>query len=272
MLAFDDHGAGDPVVLLHGLAASRKIWARVVPRLAEERRVVAVDVPGFGQSAPASDDFLLEEVAQAIWDGLPADLGPVTLVGHSMGGAVALRAAALAPERVDRLVLCAPAGLLPVPMPDWLLGPAGVAWELAVQVRNRLEPFAGNPLARRFLLGTSTAPTTTLTADDVRLVIGASGDKRSTAAALRTIAHADLRPELAALPRPVGLLWGTSDMVVPTRALDAGLEARPGLPVQRIEGVGHLPMIERPDAFLAAFDTLLAALDASTSTGSSPLA
>ncbi len=261
MLAYDDHGTGDPVVLLHGLAASRQIWGRVAPQLAERHRVLAVDVPGFGESVPVSDDFSLSEVASAIWDGLPDDLPPVTLVGHSMGGAIALAAAAAEPERIHRLVLCAPAGLLPVPMPDWLLGPAGVAWELAVKVRNRLEPVAGHPLARRFLLGTSTAPTAKLSAEDVRLVIGASGDKRSTAAALRTIAHADLRDELAALPRPVGLIWGTSDMVVPTRALDAGVAVRDGLAVERIDGVGHLPMIERPDAFLAAFDALLARLD-----------
>lgn len=263
MLAFDDHGAGDPIVLLHGLAASREIWTRVVPQLAERHRVLAVDVPGFGQSVAAGDDFALEAVAQSIWDGLPEDLGPATVIGHSMGGAIALTAAALAPERVARLVLCAPAGLLPAPVPAWLLGPAGALWEVAVQVRNRMEPFAGHPLARRFLLGTSTAPAAELTAEDVRLVIGASGDQRSTAAALRAIAHADLRDELAALPRPVGLLWGTSDMVVPTRALDAGIAARPGIAVERMQGVGHLPMIERPGAFLDALESLLTRLDAS---------
>jgi pimeloyl-ACP methyl ester carboxylesterase len=162
-----------------------------------------------------------------------------------------------APERIARLVLCAPAGVLPVAAPEVLLGPAGVVWDAAVRVRRHLEPLAAWPIGRRVLLGTSTAPGDALTADGVRAIIRGTAGARSTAAALRTVALADLRGELAALPRPVGFLWGEHDRVIPRRALEAGVVVRPDAAVAIVEGAGHLPMLERPDAFVAALQGLL---------------
>ena len=65
-LGRDDHGSGEPLVLLHGVATSRMIWCRVVGPLAERRRVIAVDVPGFGESAPVGPGFELPDVADRL--------------------------------------------------------------------------------------------------------------------------------------------------------------------------------------------------------------
>lgn len=269
MLAYDDHdadlrhgpAAADPVVLVHGLAASRAIWRSVVPALrASGRRVVAVDVPGFGGSAPAGRGFALEPVARATWDGLPEDLGPVTLVGHSMGGAIAMTMAALEPQRVARLVLCAPAGLwrpVHVPVPAAAMGPVGLAWGATVAVRRRAEALARFPAGRRVLLGLSTAAGNLLDEDDVRMVVRAGAQARRTAEALHTVATTDLREVLGELPMPVGFLWGADDLVVPRRALVAGRAVLPDAPAEIVAGAGHLPMLERPDAFSGQFVRLL---------------
>ncbi|MDQ6778591.1 MAG: alpha/beta fold hydrolase [Actinomycetota bacterium] len=72
LLAIEDSGQGEALVLIHGLATTRQIWGLVAPALALTRRVVTLDVPGFGESAPAGPGFELEAVAQRIAPGLAA--------------------------------------------------------------------------------------------------------------------------------------------------------------------------------------------------------
>jgi pimeloyl-ACP methyl ester carboxylesterase len=112
LLAVDEAAAGEPLVLLHGLATNRSIWAPVVPALAGARRVVTVDVPGFGGSAPAGLGFDLEAVASRIARGLAARgvQSPFDLVGHSLGAGIAVALAAARPRSVRRLILVAPPG------------------------------------------------------------------------------------------------------------------------------------------------------------------
>src|SRR5919202_6400293 len=103
MLPHDDVGAGAPVVLLHAGIADRRMWAEHAGPLAEAgHRVVAVDLPGFGE-APASPTFDPWNDVLATMDAL--GLERAALVGNSLGGAVALSAAAAAPERVTHLAL-----------------------------------------------------------------------------------------------------------------------------------------------------------------------
>lgn len=265
MLAHDDHdpSGGSPLVLIHGLAASRTIWRQVAPQLARRHRVIALDVPGFGASPPAGRGFSLEAVAAAIWEGLPEDLPRATIVGHSMGGAVAMAVAAAAPERVDRLVLCASAGFwrpVRLPVPEVAMAPVGAAWDAAVHLRRRAEVLAAWSAGRRLLLGISTAPGNALGEDDVRAIVRASAQARRTAQALHAVATRDLRELCAELPVPVGLLWGGQDWVVPQRALEAARAVRPDAPVAVVDDAGHLVMLERPAAFTAALDELLDSL------------
>ena len=96
MLAVEDVGDGEPLVLIHGLATTRAIWTLVIPALARTRRVITLDVPGFGDSEPVGEDFELEAVADRIARGLEAHglTGPFDLVGHSLGAGIALTLAA----------------------------------------------------------------------------------------------------------------------------------------------------------------------------------
>ena len=256
MLSFDDTGDGEPLVLIHGLAASRAIWRHVVPSLPGRR--IAVDVPGFGRSPAVGPGFELDRVAQAIWDGLPVE-GRVSLVGHSMGGALAITAAALAPERVARLVLCAPAGLRPVPARASV--PLGAAGALTFALRRRSVSLASTPLGRRMLLGASTAAGDAVGEADVRGMVLASDGATRVGAALQAVTAADLRGTLAELPVPVGFLWGAHDRVISSSVVVAAARAaRPDAPLEFVPRAGHVPMMERPAAFSAMLRQLLAKL------------
>ena len=114
MIAIDESGQGPPLVLLHGVGASRAVWRLVTPALAEDRHVIAPDLPGFGESAPAANGFDLDTAAAALADPLAERAGgPFDLLGNSLGGAVAFRLAIARPDLVRRLVLSAPAGFAP---------------------------------------------------------------------------------------------------------------------------------------------------------------
>jgi pimeloyl-ACP methyl ester carboxylesterase len=108
MLAFDRYGSGDPLLLLHGTTSSRAVWDPLRDRLGEMADVIAIDLPGHGESPPVSytPPEWAREVA-ALMDDL--DLGQATIVGHSAGGWTALELAKLG--RASAVLALAPAGL-----------------------------------------------------------------------------------------------------------------------------------------------------------------
>lgn len=255
MLGYDDTGDGEPLVLIHGWAARRSIWRHVIPLLGG-RRIIAIDVPGFGDSPPAGPGFDLDDVARAIWDGLPTD-GPVTIVGHSLGGAVALTAAALEPERTRALVLCAPAGLRPLPA---RISPVlGAVGGRVIHLRRRATPLAATSLGRRLLMGANTAGGDAISQDDVVRMVMASDGAARLGASLRTVTSVDLRPLLHQAPAQLGALWGAHDRVVPTAIAEVVRMERPDAQVEIVPGTGHVPMMEQPAAFAAALSRLLIA-------------
>lgn len=235
-LAVEETGTGEPLVLVHGLVADHRIWAQIVPALARERRVIAIDLPGFGASEPAGPGFALDAVASAIVAGL-REHGveePYDLVGHSLGGGVVIELAAAHPTVVRNLTLVAPAGLRPLPPVIANLINLGGAWPSDVIAA--ATAFVPEGLAR--------------TVRDASL----SAVRNGQAAA--TIGTVDLRPRLGEITAPIGVIWGESDLTVPIRGLVDLLAARPEARVIRMAGTGHVPMVERPDAFAEALLTI----------------
>jgi pimeloyl-ACP methyl ester carboxylesterase len=257
VIAVDEAGTGDALVLLHGVGASRGVWRRVLPRLARRHRVLAPDLPGFGGSDPAGDGFDLDAVADALAAGLAdrCDV-PFALVGNSLGGAVAVVLAARRPDLVRRLVLAAPAGFGPHRAP--LARAGGIAGARLIGLRRRVgAPLAGSATARRVLLfGTVGAPAD-LPAGEARAMLTASRDSARIGPAIAAVMAADLRPRLSTLTVPCGAIWGERDRVVPIATLDALRACVARLPVERIAGAGHVPQVERPEAFAVALERLL---------------
>jgi pimeloyl-ACP methyl ester carboxylesterase len=253
-VAIDVEGAGAPLVLIHGLATTRVIWRRVLPLLKPGRRVFTLDVPGFGDSPPAGPGFDLDDVADRIHDALAID-HPYDLVGHSMGAAVSLTLAKRNPAAVGRLVLVAPAGLRPMPLPA--ARALGAAASLAIPARRRAAGLADRAWGRRILMSPGTADPAQIPPAEVRAMLEASQGATRIAAALATAASADLRRAIRDLPTPLGLIWGESDRIIPPAGIETVLENRPQTAVQTIPQAGHIPMMERPEAFAEALHRLL---------------
>src|SRR6266567_8943476 len=232
-----DLGGGEvtPVLLVHGFGADLNSWMFTQPALAESRRVVALDLPGHGGSTKVLDGADESSFA-AIVDRALAALGieRVHLVGHSMGGAIALTFAGWQPERVASLTLIASAQLGPEINAAFIDG--------FVRAQRRRE--AQEVLA---LLVHDPALVSRAMVEEVLRYKRLDG----VAAALQTIA-AEWFPggvqrvgnaELAAnLSVPVQLIWGRDDGIIPPVHAEALAAKRP---VHIIDDAGHLPHMEK---------------------------
>jgi pimeloyl-ACP methyl ester carboxylesterase len=212
--------------------------------------VLAPDLPGFGDSAPAGPGFEFAAVTDALARALQRrSRGPFDLLGSSLGGAVA-QFAIEHPELIRRLVLAAPAGFTPRPRP--VASVAGALAEPALAVRRIAgAPLSVNPTARRALLWGAVAEPQRLSPGDARLILSSSGRATRLGPALAEVLRSDLRPLLGRLEAPVGLIWGERDRVVPISTLDAIRALRPDVVAETIPGAAHIPQLECPEEFVA---------------------
>ena len=249
-LAFNRRGAGAPLVLLHGLGSSRRAWDPVIPALAELFDVLAVDLPGFGDSKPFPPQLEPQPSAlAAAIDGFLDDLGIDTphVVGNSLGGWVALE---LAHSRsVASLTLLSPAGLWPGNTPRYNRATLRATRWLAQHGRP-LSPLMDFKVGRTLVLGQTHGRPWKMSADRARTTIRAMGDSRgfdpTFAATLDR--HYRARERIDA---PVTLAFGSRDLVLlphQSRHLD---QLPAGTRPQKLPGCGHVPMFDDPTAVAA---------------------
>ncbi|WP_157251583.1 alpha/beta fold hydrolase [Patulibacter americanus] len=248
---------GAPLLLVHGLGGDRHSWSPLLPGLTETRDVLVAELPGFGVAPPLPDDIeptpaaLAADVVRAL-DA--AGVERVHVVGHSLGGWVALELAELAPARVRSVVAITPAGFWSRPL---------AAHEgRAIKAGRRLSPVLPALLAPRRVrnavlhgvLGGSGGFGYTDALAVVRGYVRAA-DYERVSAAMRARVY-DVRSRLAPLAAriPVHVVWATLDRAVtaPRAALPAAVH------VHVLDGAGHLPMFEQPDRIVTV---LLAAAD-----------
>jgi pimeloyl-ACP methyl ester carboxylesterase len=217
-------GAGSAVVLLHGLAGSSRWWRYTLPALASTFHTHIPELIGFGRSRPAPHQPDIPTMASLLLAWMDEiGLGHAHLVGHSMGGQIAIHAATQQPERIGRLVLAAAAG---IPRP---LAPAEVARFLAEIV----PPRAWGRLS--FL--------PTIAFDTARAgpwVIWR---------AFRHLLADDVRPLLPTLAAPTLLIWGRFDPLVPLAHGRQMAELIPDARLRIIPDAGHNAMADRPERF-----------------------
>jgi len=245
----DATGDGPPVVLLHGWAMHSGIWGGLVDRLAARHRVHAVDLPGHGES-PAPSRFTLDGVVDALEATFATTEPPLSVVGWSLGGLVAMRWALAHPDRVERLALVATtprfvaAANWPHAMAPETLARFGdelrVAWKLTVQRFLALQLHGGEhsrallPDMRQRLLSRKPPSPATL------------------AEALALLRDTDLRNDAARSEQPALVISGGRDTLA---FPEAGRFLAGRLPHARFElipGAAHVPFLSHSDAFDSA--------------------
>lgn len=233
------------VVLLHGYSASIEWWDQVAAPLARDQRVIAIDLVGHGGSEAPGDGAAYASAAQAaaVREALEAlGVRHAVLVGHSMGGTVSAELARQDPELVDKVVVSDTPGADDlVSMP--LLGRM-VCWPV---IGPALDLFRGVDAISEGSLQTGFAASYHVPDFAHRSL------ERLTYAGLcdSTEGTHPTAETLAALNKPVLVLWGDEDVLTPT-APNVERYTAAGLPPVVIKGSGHTPMVEQPDQFLAA--------------------
>jgi pimeloyl-ACP methyl ester carboxylesterase len=249
-LAFDRLGAGPPLVLVHGLGSSRRVWEPIVAALAEHFEVIALDLPGFGLSAllPAHVEPAPAALAATI-DELLDDLGirHPHVVGNSLGGWVALELADIRP--VASLTLLSPAGLWRDRTPIYARVSLQVSRWLARHTGRLLCTLVRFRAARVLILGQSHGRPTRMAAEQARTTIRALGHCRGFDATLRATTR---RRYLAgsALDAPTTVAFGSRDRVLLRRQSRHLDQLPPDTQVRELPGCGHIPMFDDPQALI----------------------
>jgi pimeloyl-ACP methyl ester carboxylesterase len=262
-VTYAEAGEGPVLLLIHGMGGTFENWREVIEPLARHHTVIAPDLPGHGSSAPGGGDYSIGALAAGLRD-LLVTLGHerATLVGHSLGGGIAMQLGYQFPEMVERLVLVSSGGLGPevspvlraaaLPGADLFIsatagvgqrvggalgrGLAAVGLRPNADVAEVLRGYASltDPDRRAAFLGT------------VHSVIG-TGGQRVDASDRLYLAEAV----------PVLIVWGARDSIIPAHHGEDAHKAIPGSRLEVFEDVGHLPQLEAPGRFIAVLERFL---------------
>jgi pimeloyl-ACP methyl ester carboxylesterase len=250
-LAYRRTGAGAPLVLLHPLGMSRRVWDPVVPALAEHFDVIAVDLPGSGDSAPlpAGVEPSPANVAAAV-AGLLDDLGLARphLAGNSLGGWVALELAQLRP--VASLALLSPAGLWRGDTPRYCRVSLRASRWLARHAAGLLSYLVNYRLGRVLILGQTHGRPMRLSPEYARAAVHELGTSPGFDATFRATLQRHYRVA-APIGAPVTVAFGSRDVLLlpgQSRHVD---QLPTGTRVGHLPGCGHVPMADNPAAVTA---------------------
>jgi pyruvate dehydrogenase E2 component (dihydrolipoamide acetyltransferase) len=240
---------GEVVLLIHGYGGDRNSWLFLQEPLAARHRVYALDLPGHGTSSKDVGDGSVGTLAGAVIGVLDA-IGAerAHLVGHSLGGTVAVSVAAGNPERVSSLTLIAPSGFGPEINAGYLRGFADA------QTRRELKPVVGQLFADESLV-------TRQVVDDLLAYKRLDGVAVALHTLVDTLLDGDTQriDSVAAIAAigdalPVTVIWGRADQIIPATQA----ESVAGAVRQMFDGVGHMPHMERPAEVQAAIEETIA--------------
>jgi pimeloyl-ACP methyl ester carboxylesterase len=248
-----DSDSEEPVVLVHGLGGQWQNWLENIPRLALDRRVVAMDLPGFGLTPEPDDDEGISiprygRFVNALCDQL--GLGTVELVGSSMGGYITAEVAIQFPERVKRLVLVSAAGISSaVTAQAPILTFGRVATAIATNTAARHRKLAARPVTRHLSLALVARYPRLLKPDLAYEGFFKGAGKPGFDDALRASLDYDFRDRLPEVKVPTLVVWGEKDSIIPVRDADEFERLIEDSRKVVMKDTGHIPMAERPNAF-----------------------
>ncbi len=251
---------GTPCLLLHGIGNSWRFWLETIPQLAEHRRVLALDLPGFGESDLPAGPLTATSVATAV-DRFCEVVGidRVAVCGHSMGGLAALQMAAAHPSRVEKVVLVGAALLSVMDLyrsPVELLRHPRLAGTYFTAVITAALPtpswvlnaVAASGMARTVFLRPYVSHPQALSTPVLRQALRGLGRRGALAAAVNHDRF-DVRGAVSRCTAPVLFLNGDHDRFSPVSDVEALASEVDGAEVVILGDTGHWPMLERPRLF-----------------------
>lgn len=255
----ETRGEGRPVLFIPGLNSGANVWSEIVADLSADYETHAVTLAGFAGAPPVEGDFLPTRRAALIDYIIENDLEDVAVVGHSLGGFLALDLALAAPERVGEIVIV---DSLPFLGQLFLGAPnAAAAAAPAAAMRDRIasqSEAAFEAEQRRFALGQAQDE-----ADRTRVVEASlASDRETMAAAMHALLTTDLRAAIAAIEAPILVVYPWREGAPFTReqadaAYAAQYAAAPNVSFKRIDGSAHFIMYDQPAALIDAIETAL---------------
>jgi pimeloyl-ACP methyl ester carboxylesterase len=256
-------GNGPVLLLIHGMAGTCENWQAVIEPLARHYTVIAPDLPGHGDSQPGAGDYSLGSLAACLRD-LLITLGHdrATLVGHSLGGGIAMQFAYQFPEIAERLVLVSSGGLGPEVSPV-LRAAALPGANLFIAATAGPGSIAGSTLARG-LAAIGLHPSADI-AEVARgyASLADAGRRGAFLATLRSVVGTEgQRVEAGdrlylAEGVPVLIIWGRRDRIIPVTHGEHAHEVIPDSRLEIFDGAGHMPQLELPARFVAVLERFL---------------
>ena len=240
-------GAGRPLLLVHGLGSTRRVWDPVIHAIAAEREVVALDLPGHGATPAEEDSDTVKGLARSLEAFVDREgLSGVDMVGSSLGGQLVLEMARRG--RAGATVALDPGGF-------WLgWERAAIRTSLAASlwtvraIRPALPMLAGSAVSRTAMLGVLSARPWSLEAELVAAELAAFADARGLDALIDNLAFGPSQAGPAAHGSgPVTVGWGRHDKLCNPRQAARAVAAFPKARLHWFENSGHLPMWDEPD-------------------------
>ncbi|HXU92173.1 MAG TPA: pimeloyl-ACP methyl ester esterase BioH [Gallionella sp.] len=248
-------GSGEPLLLIHGWGMHGGMWGDVADRLAEDFRVLAVDLPGHGHS-PRIEDRESSSALDAIVDELAAQFDePLTVCGWSLGGQIALRWAARHPLQVSRLVMVASTPCF-VRRPGW---DCAMAPDTLAQFAAALQQDHAATLRRFLALQVRGSENERELLARLRSALFSRGepDMAALRSGLDILRDSDQRAVLPEIEQPVLVIAGERDTLTPPQASRYSAEHLPDARLEIIEGAAHAPFLSHPEKFMESLKSFL---------------
>ena len=257
-IAYIDEGKGtEAIILIHGLGSYLSAWDKNIPELSQKHRTIAIDLPGYGKSSKANVSVGMQSYAKAVLELMDKlHLKESVLVGHSMGGQVAITTALLAPDRVKKLVLAAPAGL------ETFSEQQKQLFKLNVTPQS-IQQTTPDQIRANFEINFYTVPVDAHQMLDERFLIMKSDQfsdySKAVATSVAAMLDEPVHHKLRQLNLPVLILFGHNDNLIPNKYFnptlttetiaEAGKKLIPNCQTVILSEAGHFVQYEQPRAF-----------------------
>lgn len=257
-IAYHESGTGEnTLIAIHGLGSYMPAWKMNIDALSESLRVIALDLPGYGKSTKSADNYSISFFAESVTQLMDAlDVDQATVMGHSMGGHIALYLAAQHPDRIEQLILSAPAGFEQFTAQDRQVFQATVsagaiaATPESMIRQNMAVTFYEMPADAQFMV------------EDRITMMNKPGFKNyveAQAGSIFAMLEEPVWDMLPSIDQPTLVIFGKQDALIPNRYMHPGLsvedvarqgaERMPDATLKLIDNAGHFVHFEKPDEF-----------------------